>query len=212
MKINKDLIETIGRFLEKEDMNTKYALRSDLRDIDSGMITDFIESEWPNKINNIVVEASVPEDRENSRMRMEIRLNKSYHDSSIIITGQNGIWVNGLSTSLNNIVEVNKLNYHWFIQSTILKSITAILLSISSLYGLASFLKYPFALENMDTILVYLFSLSLPMFGLLGKLFPYFEYGEPLPLKIRSYVITVITISGIIPWIIENMLKYFIQS
>jgi len=209
LKINKDLIETIGSFLEREDMNTKYAIKSDLRDINSGRITDFIESEWPNKINDIVLEAQVPEDREYSRIRMEIRLNSSYGYSSIIITGQDGIWVNGISTSLNNIVEVSKLNHHWFVKSIILRSLATMFLSISLLYGLMSFLKFPFISENTPPLLSLFIFLSIAMYELLNRLFPCYEYGETLSLKIRKYLIALITFSGIIPWVIDKMLNYF---
>lgn len=219
-KVNKKLIEEIGKFLEGEDLEMSYSLDSRTKTIRSNDVNDFIGADWGSDLKEIVIgsvtrhvwrssEEGVTEQHESRSV--DIRINFSSPKlSEFSVSYENAVWVDGIFRQIESIFEKYKLNYS-FLHTARLSGIYRLSLAIIT----TSTLSYPIYLfSNANPSIEFLsdFLVIFAIFGFIALLsfinwvFPRFEYEDNLQKRVRKWIWIALFGSGIVPSIILKLL------
>ena len=206
LKITTELIGHIGQIVEAQNVfeNIKYELNSPTADIESSKISNFVVAKWPNEINTINMQYGAWHG--SPSISIIFNLNTSMKESKVEIYGDDPVWVNGILHSLEDAISEKRLDHYWFINSGFLKLLSSIGLIASFGYFLQMIL-FPYIGTNYQEFILagLLFSIIF-MVDWVNKLYPYLEYGNQYPVKIRKFIIAIISASGIIPLIIQYII------
>ena len=190
-----------------------YLLESKERNIESSNIQSFIDAEWPNSFEEISITLGTSEGKKRISATFYI---PEWRTSQVIVSGIDGIWVNGIADQLEKIFEENKLSYHFLVNHSSIKYALALAawasLSFAVLLPLWPSIV-PHLKEGTQFSLLYLliFLLGLivviwPFESLLSRLFPRFEYGKTSAKKARKWIWGILVSSGFISAIVLKLL------
>lgn len=193
-EVKKDLVKEIGELIEKEKLYERlsYSLDTKTKDIESTRIDDFVKSDWGTDINSMTIRG-----RYQSKT-VNITIHFSYHHlSEFSVSGDDVIWVEGITTQITKLFEKYKQKYHQIRTNYFLKTS---FISVISLYLAYRFLLPLSSLAEPDKLMEFYIVIgafltmisSFTLDSLINWLFPYYEYGETLQKQIRKIAWTLL--------------------
>jgi len=194
----------------------KFSLVSNSRNIQSSNITGFVNAEWPDDIRNISLELGGYSSTKNITVNIYFE-NWRINESKVVVSGNDSIWVNGITANLASMFKGEKLGFAFIVNHSLLRFILSILTGLSLAFAvmyplwpiISPFLKEGLRFETFF-ILIGFFSLvftAYPLHLFLSWLFPRFEYGvSPLSTRIRRGLWVLLISSGFLSAIILKLL------
>jgi hypothetical protein len=186
----------------------KCSLRSPTGDIESDNIELFIKSEWPLKISSIHIEAHGSD--QDIEILLDIK-NARKDTGSVTVSGGDPIWVEGMSTAIENIFAKSRTWYsdirkHWqirLVMSLALVSLVAWELN-HSISKLATPIIGMTETQFFLVVLLLLMWLLYPLDKVLLWLFPMFECENSTQKRVRTaFWFFFIVLVG---WVITDLL------
>lgn len=198
--------------------NLSYSLASTSRNIESAKIDAFVQAEWPDSADEIVLGFGSSSSRK--KISISIYLPRWRMDrSQVTISGDNSTWVNGIAVELGRLFEGRKFSYY----PLVTKSGVRVFLSVIAWVSLSFAIVFPiwphissFFKESTTFVLFYSLVAILgaliaiwPMEEFLSWLFPRFEYGKKsTSRKLRGYFWALLVSSGFISTLILKLLGF----
>lgn len=208
--------DEVRRRIPSDAYEPKYSLVSSSRNIESSNVNRFVDAEWPTNVEAISISLGYWEYAKKIEVQLFL---KSWRmdDSRVAVSGLDGVWVNGVATSLGAVFKERKLSYHSIVTHLSLR----ILLSIAAWISLAFAVLYPLwgvirPLLREGIKFEFFFAVIASFGGLLALypltlfltwLFPRFEYGRGSTARqLRKWIWGLLVSSGLVAAVLLKLL------
>lgn len=175
-------------------------------------IEDVKAIEYPEKINNIQIEAS--DKTRPAIIKFNLNVVDDVESSKIVISGKDKTWVEGAYTRLFKCVNKGKFLHHYLIDNGIIRFVFSaltyysLMYTMSVIYSIIKNVRNPFFIYN-NFLLISIFGVVfVPTFidNLIIWLFPRYEYeNQFIQSRLRKYVLIFLQGSSVWSIIIEKL-------
>lgn len=194
-----------------------YRLESNVRNVESIEISSFIDTEWPVTVNSIKV--SLGDFRSAKRIAVDLHLEGwRTSRSKVTVSGQDGVWVNGIAMRLESIFKDRQLSYSPLVSHQSLRVLVSLIAWFSLLYAVMyplwpivrTFLREGVVFEELYFVIALLgcFFAVWPLEEFLKRVFPRFEYGKgSIARRARKWIWAIFVSSGLLSAVILRLLS-----
>jgi hypothetical protein len=196
--ISKEFIKDFYMVLKESvasDDTSRFILNSDELEIESKDFEVFINSYWPKKFNSISITSK------KYWIDSGIRLYISSSSGALEVVNQDSIWVSEVMDRFQEIILKYRLPHHLISSSFSAQILLVLFISLCIVNLLYRFLEAYNITSPIAIVFFIVFIFSIFQFR---TFFPYFEYEGVYSLKIRKYVITLVTSFCIIGFFLSS--------